>query len=126
MFTLGGMINGDTGFWIAIVGRVIFGLGGESMNVIQTVVVSRWFFGKELAFALGLNITISRLGSVFNNLVEPPIAEGSSLGVGLLFGFIICCVSYASGIGIIVMEKIAAKRDNIDTSKLKEGEAEIV
>jgi len=92
------------------VGRVIFGLGGESMNVIQTVVVSRWFFGKELAFALGLNITMSRLGSVFNNLVEPPIAQSSkSLGVALLFGFFVCCISYASGICIIVMDKIAAK-----------------
>jgi len=80
------------------------------MNVIQTVVVSRWFFGKELAFALGLNITMSRLGSVFNNLVEPPIAQSSkSLGVALLFGFFVCCISYASGICIIVMDKIAAK-----------------
>jgi len=34
VFTIGGMVNGSTGFWIAIVGRVIFGLGGESMNVI--------------------------------------------------------------------------------------------
>jgi len=89
--------------------------------------VSRWFFGKELAFALGLNITISRLGSVFNNLVEPPIAEKSkSLGVALLFGLIICCISYASGIAIIIMDKIAAKHDRTDNSKLKEGETEKV
>lgn len=70
---------------------------------------------------------MSRLGSVFNNLVEPPIAESTkSLGTALLFGFIVCCVSYASGICIIVMDKIAAKRDGVDNSKLKEGETEKV
>jgi len=70
---------------------------------------------------------MSWLGSVFNNLVEPPIAESSkSLGVALFFGFIMCCISYASGICIIVMDKIAAKHDGVDFSKIKEGETEKV
>lgn len=68
---------------------------------------------------------MSRLGSVFNNLVEPPIADGSSLGVGLLFGLIICAVSYAAGIGIIIMERVAAKKDKSDTS-LKGNEIETI
>jgi len=64
---------------------------------------------------------------VFNNLVEPLIANSSkSLGVALFFGFIVCCISYASGICIIVMDKIASKRDGVDLSKLKEGETEKV
>jgi hypothetical protein len=71
--------------------------------------VSRWFFGKELAFALGLNITFSRLGSVFNNLIEPPIADAAGLGTALFVGFIVCCVSFCAGIGIIIMDRIAAK-----------------
>jgi len=59
-------------------------------------------------------------------LIEPPIAEGANLGTALLFGFIICCISYAAGIGILIMDKIASKRDNVDMSKLKEGETEVV
>lgn len=47
-----------------IAGRLIFGLGGENCVVAQSYIVSKWFFGKELALALGLNITFARIGSV--------------------------------------------------------------
>ena len=44
-------------------GRLIFGLGAESMIVAITTILARWFKGKELSFAFGLNLTIARLGS---------------------------------------------------------------
>jgi MFS family permease len=45
------------------VGRLIFGLGAESMIVAITTIIARWFKGKELSFAFGLNLTLARLGS---------------------------------------------------------------
>src|ERR1700722_11169416 len=44
-------------------GRLIFGMGAESLNVASTTALARWFRGKELSFALGLNLTASRLGT---------------------------------------------------------------
>src|ERR1700693_1998590 len=44
-------------------GRLIFGMGAESLNVAVTTALARWFRGKELSFALGLNLTASRLGT---------------------------------------------------------------
>jgi MFS family permease len=44
-------------------GRLIFGLGAESMIVAVTTAIARWFRGKELSFAFGINLTIARLGS---------------------------------------------------------------
>jgi len=44
-------------------GRLIFGLGAESMIVAITTIIARWFKGKELSFAFGLNLTFARLGS---------------------------------------------------------------
>ncbi|HEX2934174.1 MAG TPA: MFS transporter [Bacteroidales bacterium] len=44
-------------------GRLIFGLGAESMIVAITTAIARWFKGKELSFAFGLNLTIARIGS---------------------------------------------------------------
>jgi len=44
-------------------GRLIFGLGAESMIVAITTIIARWFKGKQLSFAFGLNLTIARLGS---------------------------------------------------------------
>jgi MFS family permease len=53
-------------------GRLIFGLGAESMIVAITTIVARWFKGKELSFAFGLNLTVARLGS-FLALNSPSI-----------------------------------------------------
>jgi MFS family permease len=45
------------------IGRLIFGLGAESMIVAITTVIGRWFKGRQLSFAFGLNLTLARLGS---------------------------------------------------------------
>ena len=44
-------------------GRLIFGLGAESLIVAVTTAVAKWFKGKELSFAFGVNLTIARIGS---------------------------------------------------------------
>ncbi|MGE5479540.1 MAG: MFS transporter [Chloroflexota bacterium] len=49
--------------WTMAAGRLIFGLGAESMIVAITTVIARWFKGKELSLAFGLNLTVARLGS---------------------------------------------------------------
>ncbi len=49
---------------IMLAGRFIYGLGSESLIITMDKILSRWFKGKELAFAFGLLITIARLGTV--------------------------------------------------------------
>jgi MFS family permease len=49
---------------LMITGRTVLGLGAESMIVAVTTAVAKWFKGKELSFALGINLTIARLASV--------------------------------------------------------------
>src|SRR6201987_3343143 len=44
-------------------GRLVFGLGAESLIVAVTTAIAKWFRGKELSFAFGLNLTIARLGT---------------------------------------------------------------
>jgi MFS family permease len=44
-------------------GRLIFGLGAESLIVAVTTATAKWFRGKELSFAFGINLMIARLGS---------------------------------------------------------------
>jgi MFS family permease len=57
-------------------GRLIFGLGAESLIVGVTTAIARWFKGKELSFAFGMNLTIARLGS-FAALNSPSWASWS-------------------------------------------------
>ena len=50
-------------FPVMAAGRLVFGLGAESLIVAVTTALARWFKGKELSFAFGINLTIARLGS---------------------------------------------------------------
>ena len=45
-------------------GRFVMGVGAEPMIVAATAVLGRWFKGKELGFAMGVNLMIARFGSV--------------------------------------------------------------
>jgi MFS family permease len=50
-------------FPVMAAGRLIFGLGAESMIVAITVAIGQWFVGRQLGFAFGLNLSIARAGS---------------------------------------------------------------
>jgi len=45
-------------------GRFVLGMGSEPLIVAITTALAKWFKGKELSFALALNLTLGRLGSV--------------------------------------------------------------
>jgi MFS family permease len=49
---------------VMIAGRTVLGLGAESMIVAVSTALAKWFKGKELSFAFGINLTIARLASV--------------------------------------------------------------
>lgn len=50
--------------YLMLAGRVMLGLGAEPLIVAITTALAKWFKGKELSFAFGINLTIARLGSV--------------------------------------------------------------
>jgi MFS family permease len=61
---VGAAVTAATGtLEVMAAGRLIFGLGAESLIVAVTTAIAKWFRGKELSFAFGLNLTLARLGS---------------------------------------------------------------
>ncbi|KAJ1509410.1 hypothetical protein HMI55_007386 [Coelomomyces lativittatus] len=74
-FTFG--IIGKSQGW-AIFGRCLFGIGSETLAVAQQRITTKWFIGNELALAVGINLSVARLGSVINDVVRcalsPPLA----------------------------------------------------
>jgi len=72
LFTLGceySQIN------MMFLGRIIFGLGGESFIVITKFMLSRWFLSKELATPIGVALGISKLGNAFNDMLSPIVSN---------------------------------------------------
>ncbi|KAJ3382414.1 hypothetical protein HDU92_004774 [Lobulomyces angularis] len=83
-------------FSMMVLGRIIFGIGGESISVVQCSITTSWFKNKELAFALGLNLCVARLGSVMNSVMSPRIESSYSVPVAIWTGSLMCYLSFFS------------------------------
>lgn len=90
---------------VMIVGRIFFGFGGESLSVAQTTLVALWFQDKELALALGINLSISRLGSVINDNVSPAMYDVSGLSAAGFFGLGVCVLSMLCILALIYFDR---------------------
>lgn len=64
----------NNSIYTMLVGRIIFGLGGDNLNVSQMTCVIEWFYKSESSFPMGLTLTISRIGSFFNDVLSPRFA----------------------------------------------------
>jgi len=70
-------------FMIMLLGRLIYGLGSESLIITMDKILSKWFKGKELAFAFGLLITIARLGTFAALILQRGYRRGAIPGIWL-------------------------------------------
>lgn len=105
-------------FPIALLGRGIFGCGGDNLDLSQSVIVIGWFASKELSMAFGLNSTISMLGEVANDILEPVIIREANMNTALWVGFLVCVGSLLSAIIVNTMD---SRRDKL-IGKLKFSE----
>ncbi|MFO0585655.1 MAG: MFS transporter [Anaeromyxobacter sp.] len=62
-----------------MVGRFVLGVGSELFIVAATTVVGRWFKGKEISFALAIQLLIARFGSLVADK-SPGLAKGLFTG----------------------------------------------
>ena len=49
---------------LMLAGRFLLGVGAEPLIVAISTAIAKWFKGKELSLAFGLNLTLARLGSL--------------------------------------------------------------
>ena len=68
-----------------IVGRVMFGMGLETVCVMSNRTIVKWFKGHELALAMAINVAIGRLGTAGCNFFGIEVAGGSVFR-GIAFG----------------------------------------
>jgi hypothetical protein len=79
--------------------------------------VSKWFAEKNLAMALGMTISLSRLGSVASGWLLPYLYLQHFLSDNYLFLPLLCCAcfnlfSWFCGVGLALLDKHADKKDS--------------
>jgi len=85
-------LGGSKSFQLMLWGRLIYGIGAESLSVTQIKVLSKWFKWKEFAFAMGLYITLVRLGNFASLNLGTPLQTWSGnwrLALWVAFGAIV-------------------------------------
>ncbi|KAJ3292336.1 hypothetical protein HK104_005359 [Borealophlyctis nickersoniae] len=102
-------------------GRVLFGLGGESLEVAQARITTDWFQGRALAFALGLNLSASRIATAANDNLSPWIAGRLGTPWAGWMGCVMCLGSLGSGVAMVYLdsEKSRAKAGVINYDERK-------
>jgi len=91
-------------YWVAVVGRFVFGLGGESLSVTQSTYTSKWFKGKELAFAFGIALSFSRVGSAVNFNVTPWLTKHWGLDIAIWIGMGACMISVVFALYLALLD----------------------
>ncbi|KNC56071.1 major facilitator superfamily transporter domain-containing protein 1 [Thecamonas trahens ATCC 50062] len=81
-------------YWVCVMGRFVFGLGGESLTVAQNTITVIWFQGPQLALAFASVVAFARIGSSVNFAVTPTLAD-SSVPLAVWFGCGMCLLSFA-------------------------------
>ena len=69
-----------TSLTIAYIGCMLFGLGSEIAGVSVTRSIAKWFKGKNMALAMGLQLAIARFGTATAILVAPMIVRQKPIG----------------------------------------------
>lgn len=77
-------------------GFFLFGLGAETSIVVISKIVVKWFKGKELAFALGLNLSVARMGTMMAFLFSNALAQQSPWYKPIYLGAVLLCIALLS------------------------------
>jgi MFS family permease len=95
---------------VMLLGRMIYGVGAESILVVNNKILARWFKGKELAFAYGMNLTIMRLGTFLALNIQAPAAGWFGLRGALWFASAIMGIGFSTYFIYLWMERAARGR----------------
>ena len=70
----------ETSLTIAYIGCMLFGLGSEIAGVSVTRSIAKWFKGRNMALAMGLQLAIARFGTATAILIAPMIVTQKAAG----------------------------------------------
>ncbi len=85
-------------------GFAIFGVGTEAIGITISKAVVRWFKGKEMALAMGMQMSIARLGTMLALVISLPLAKNFTVTAPILFALIVMLIGVISFIAFSVLD----------------------
>ena len=79
-FAISAGFEPGTSLKIAYAGCMLFGLGSEIAGVSVTRSIAKWFKGKNMSLAMGLQLAIARFGTATAILIAPKIVRQKAVG----------------------------------------------
>lgn len=79
-FAISAGFTPSTSLTLAYVGCMLFGLGSEIAGVSVTRSIAKWFKGRNMALAMGLQLAIARFGTATAILIAPMIVAPKAAG----------------------------------------------
>jgi MFS family permease len=94
-------------------GFAIFGVGTEATGITISKAVVRWFKGKEMALAMGMQMAIARLGTALAVAISIPLAKKFTVTAPILFALIVMLIGVISFISFSLMDIKLDKSEEI-------------
>jgi MFS family permease len=106
VFPDGALIFGiKTQVIISAIGFGIFGVGTEAGGITVSKSIVKWFKGKEMALAMGMQMSIARLGTAVALGIALPMAKAYSYSSPVLLAFVFMLIAFTAFIIYTFMDR---------------------
>lgn len=106
---------------VAGIGYAIFGVGVEIAGITVSKVIVKWFKGKEMALAMGLEMATARMGTALALSTSAPLAEAmKDVSAPILLCLVMLCIGMISFFIYTFMDK------KLDASIVKDNIGRVV
>jgi predicted MFS family arabinose efflux permease len=110
---------------IAGLGFATFGVGVEVAGITVSKIIVKWFKGKEMALAMGLEMATARIGTTLAMVTSVPIARAfNSVSKPILVCLIMLCIGMIAFFLYAIMDKKLDKSLALIPSEESDPEAE--
>ena len=99
---------------LSSLGFAIFGVGTEAIGITISKAVVRWFKGKEMALAMGMQMSIARLGTMLALMISLPLAKNFSVTAPILFALVVMLIGVASFIAFSLLDIKLDKSEGVE------------
>ncbi len=133
VFPMEGLIFGiKTQVAVGAFGFAIFGVGVEVAGITVSKVIVKWFKGKELALAMGLEMATARMGTALALALPIPMATAwfgtkqlPALSTPIMFGLALLVAGFVAFIWYTFMDRKLEKSEGITDEVNEEDEFKI-